>query len=260
MGWILKNKAILQISNFIQSSTIFFDITNGYSFVSHSDDGLNDCNALKKLANDLANNFSSKQDDSIFTVSKYYVIAMSLVESVDIFSPVIMGRSFYLLFFYFLFLLIYLSILLILDCIIIAQDNEIAVVIFLDNNAALETSSDPSVMTDGLKLLDSSCAESLLKDNINIHPSIHPDFLSKLDNDSNQISKASNFLVDTNSQCSQSDSTFIPRASNSMVLINAGRPFLFSIPALQYLKKSEGFVEDNMMAFVVILKSNILSS
>lgn len=99
---------------------------------------------------------------------------------------------------------------------------------------------------DGLRVCGDYAANKLFSEGISIYPSVHTEYLSK----SNDLS------IDLFTRCNITTSELIPRKSNRLVVVRAGRPYVFTTPGNVIGKP---FESSTMTAFVVILsQSNLL--
>lgn len=145
---IMQPTALRQLSEVLLGSTVWFDVTNGASFVSHYDEGLvfdSISSVVKQISYALSPNPSQP-----VRVSSYYAVAMSLSASSTA-SHVSM-----------------------------ANEDEIMVVLWLN---PLTSSGDGSAKeNDGLRIYDDVATATLFSQGVSIYPSAHVDFLSRTGN------------------------------------------------------------------------------
>jgi hypothetical protein len=138
---ILIEKTLEMLSKMLLSSTIWYDVTNGNSFVAHSDDGLIH-QSFANLAQQVA--LALSVDKMKLNVVKFYSIIMSLNEN---------GIS----------------------SLSMSNKDEITAVIWLNPTDQNDEGSD----NDGLLIYDEFAAGQLFSQGISVYPSVHSDFLSR---------------------------------------------------------------------------------
>lgn len=139
---ILQKQTLAALSDLLLRSTIWFDVSNGISFVSHCNDGLvhPSFGILAKLVAHMLSVDSNKPA----SVSKYFTIAMD--DRINALSPVMMANA-----------------------------NELIVVLWLNQR-------DSETGKDGLHVFDSFSSSTLFSQGISLYKTVHPDFLSTAGN------------------------------------------------------------------------------
>ena len=236
---ILTATAVEHLDRILLLSSIWFDVTDGRTFLSHHDDGLHH-SVFGTLAQTLAAALSpgiiqdmasaitlaspsplrSSPASDAFRVVKHYAVAMSLSRThVGPFATV--------------------------------GEGEVVLVLFLNKNS--RPIGDEEDGADGLRILDPVSSRCLHSKGITDHPSVHPDLLT--------FGGRYNFNV--TSVCQQGTSELVPRRTNRIVVIGSGRSFSFSTVAAQKEKlenensddeeSNYDFESDTMLAVVITL-------
>jgi hypothetical protein len=177
----------------LQLSTIWFDVSNGFGFVSHHDDGLAH-EVFRKAADAIAAalvppTFDPSSSMMRPRVSKYFALSQ------DLRGP---GMS----------------------PLVVAEPGQVAVVVWLSptSTTTMQNPSDASD-TDGLHLFSETTLHSLKVDKgVHIDPSLHRDFLGTL--------QAQHYF-DYAPPDPTARAETIGRVCNRLVLIGPGRPFAF---------------------------------
>lgn len=147
---IMQPTALRQLSEVLLGSTVWFDVTNGASFVSHYDDGLvfeSISSVVKQIS------FALSPDPSKpIRVSSYYAVAMSLGAS-SAASHVSM-----------------------------ANEDEVMVVLWLNPLSSSSSGEGSEKENDGLRIYDDVATATLFSQGVSIYPSAHGDFLSRTGN------------------------------------------------------------------------------
>lgn len=145
---IMQSMALRQLSEVLLGSTVWFDVTNGASFVSHYDEGLV-FDSIRSVVKQISYALSPDPTQSI-RVSSYYAVAMSLSAS-SAASHVSM-----------------------------ANEDEVLVVLWLNPLSSSGEGSEKE--NDGLRIYDDVATATLFSQGVSIYPSAHVDFLSRTGN------------------------------------------------------------------------------
>jgi hypothetical protein len=94
---------------------------------------------------------------------------------------------------------------------------------------------------DGMRIYDETAASKLFSQGVSVYPSAHSDFLSR----------SSNLAFDLQARCNVSNSEFVPRLANRMVVVRARKLCTMLTPG--QVAASLGFEKTTMIALVMVL-------
>ena len=107
-----------------------------------------------------------------------------------------------------------------------------------------------TVGTDGLRIYDETSAGKLFSQGVSVYPSAHSDFLSR----------SSNLAIDLQVRCNVSNSEFIQRIPNRMVVVRSRKLCTFLTPGKgavdsELMNEQSTFDESTMLALVIVLSA-----
>lgn len=212
---LLKPKAVSSMSSTLLMSNIFYDQTDGNTFVAHHDDGLA-FDVFERLAMELRQLVATSLADSEMitraprvSVSKYYVTSSDLAKSGS--GPVSLGKP-----------------------------GQIAALLWLSPAPDLLLHKDKIILesnTDGLHIFSKQVYKDLTAEGVILDPSQHRDFLTKDGSFSFSLPPVSHYGAQVN------------RASNRLVMIRGGLPFALYTSG----QAGESFETSTVQAFVTFL-------
>ena len=102
--------------------------------------------------------------------------------------------------------------------------------------------------TDGLRIYDETSAGKLFSQGVSVYPSAHSDFLSR----------SSSLAIDLQVRCNVSNSEFVQRVPNRMVVVRSRKLCTFLSPGRdavdsELLNDQSTFDQSTMLALVIVL-------
>lgn len=104
----------------------------------------------------------------------------------------------------------------------------------------------PSSAFDGLRIYDESSAGRLFSQGVSVYPSAHCDFLSR----------SSSLAIDLHARCNSSNSEFVPRVANRLVVVRSKKLCTLLTPGDARLRGA-GFDQSTMIALVMVLTPSV---
>lgn len=264
---ILKDAALRELSRLLLASTVWFDVTNGAAFAAHHDDGLafpslhtlvqvntmhlyfflSFCGthspSFNRGVQQVALALSS--DDRPLSVASYYSLAMGLQHPAH--SPVFMGEAcIYCLCFLVSFCSVRwvvraIALTCLLVCVFISGNkDDLNVVLWLSPSSTQASAANNAF--DGLRIYDESSAGKLFSQGVSVYPSAHCDFLSR----------SSSLAIDLHARCNASNSEFVPRMPNRLVVVRSRKLCTLLTPG-DARATDGGFDRSTMIALVMVL-------
>ena len=172
-------------------------------------------------------------------VSGYYTIAMGLQH--EAYSPVFIGKSVHFL------------------CTVhhwdyswnysfyaIANKDDINVVLWLSPSspsAEADQMHTAAVGRDGLRIYNEASTGKIFSQGVSVYPSAHSDFLSR----------SSSLAIDLATRCNATNSEFIPRSPNRLVVVRSKKLCTLLTPGLPQSTTAAPFDQTTMIALVMVL-------
>ena len=122
-----------------------------------------------------------------------------------------------------------------------ANHDDLNVVLWLNPHSPASEFSNAG--SDGLRIYDESSASKLFSQGVSVYPSAHSDFLSR----------SSSLAIDLQARCNLSNSEFIPRAANRLVVVRAKKLCTLLTPGYTEISKKGDFERSTMIALVMVL-------
>lgn len=104
----------------------------------------------------------------------------------------------------------------------------------------------PSNAFDGLRIYDESSAGKLFSQGVSVYPSAHCDFLSR----------SSSLAIDLHARCNSSNSEFVPRMPNRLVVVRSKKLCTLLTPGDARLRDA-GFDQSTMVALVMVFTPSV---
>jgi hypothetical protein len=92
-----------------------------------------------------------------------------------------------------------------------ANNDDLNVILWLSPQSPADTTQDASLAQDGLRIYDEASAGKLFSQGVSVYPSTHSDFLSR----------SSSLAIDLGARCNASQSEFVPRSPNRLVVVRS---------------------------------------
>jgi hypothetical protein len=114
------------------------------------------------------------------------------------------------------------------------------VVLWLSPQETTTSDSTTAAERDGLRIYSEASAGKLFSQGVSVYPSAHSDFLSR----------SSTLAIDLNARCNGTNSEFVPRSPNRLVLVRAKKLCTLLTPGTA---QARSFEKDTMIALVMVL-------
>lgn len=119
-----------------------------------------------------------------------------------------------------------------------ANKDDINVVLWLSPQAA---ATSAAAGRDGLRIYNEASAGKLFSQGVSVYPSAHSDFLSR----------SSSLAIDLHARCNASNSEFVPRSPNRLVVVRSKKLCTLLTPGSAV--NSAAFEATTMIALVMVL-------